>query len=139
MLGEWVDESPDSVILSTCKWSDDKTALNREFAVRVNGRVAMTVNQRIGWDPAGGQIKSWEFDSEGGHGEGLWARLGDQWIVKATGVLQNGRTATATHIITRGDPSTCRWRTVDRTVGGDVIPIADEFVMVRRAPLPKSK
>ena len=139
MLGEWVDESPDSVILSTCKWSDDKTALNREFAVRVNGRVAMTVNQRIGWDPAGGQIKSWEFDSEGGHGEGLWARLGDQWIVKATGVLQDGRTATATHIITRGDPSTCRWRTVDRTVGGDVIPIADEFVMVRCAPLPKSK
>ena len=89
-----------------------QTALNREFAVRVNGRVAMTVNQRIGWDPAGGQIKSWEFDSEGGPGEGLWARLGDQWIVKATGVLQNGRTATATHIITRGDPSTCRWRTV---------------------------
>ena len=139
MLGEWVDESPDSVILSTCKWSDDKTALNREFAIRVNGRVAMTVNQRIGWDPAGGQIKSWEFDSEGGHGQGLWARLGDQWIVKATGVLQDGRTATATHIITRGDPSTCRWRTVDRTVGGDVIPIADEFVMVRCASLPKSK
>ena len=86
--------------------------MNREFAIRVNGRVAMTVNQRIGWDPAGGQIKSWEFDSEGGHGQGLWARLGDQWMVKATGVLQDGRTATATHVITRDDPSTCRWRTV---------------------------
>ncbi len=139
MLGEWIDEAADSVILSTCKWSDDKMALNREFTIRQNGRVAMTVNQRIGWDPAGGQIKSWEFDSEGGHGEGLWARLGDQWMVKATGVLQDGRAATATHVITREDPSTCRWRTVDRTVGGDVIPVADEFVMVRRPPPPKSK
>jgi hypothetical protein len=139
MLGEWVDESPDSVILSTCTWSDDKKALIREFAIRENGRIAMTVNQRIGWDPAGGHIKSWEFDSEGGHGEGLWARLGDQWMVNATCVLQDGRTAAATHVITRDDPSTCRWSTGDKTVGGDMIPVADEFVIVRRAPLPWSK
>ncbi len=139
MLGEWVDESHDSVILSTGKWSDDKQALIREFTVRTRGQVAMKVTQRIGWDPRAEQIKSWEFDSEGGHGECLWARLGNQWMLKATGVIQDGRTATATHIITLEDPNTCRWRTVDRTVGGDVIPIADEFVMVRRAPQPKSK
>ena len=32
----------------------------------------MTVTQRIGWDPAAKQIRSWEFDSEGGFGEGTW-------------------------------------------------------------------
>ena len=114
-------------------------ALNREFTIRQNGRVAMTVNQRIGWDPAGGQIKSWEFDSEGGHGEGLWARLGDQWIVKATGVLQDGRTATATHVITERTRPPADGGRSNRTVGGDVIPVADEFVMVRRPPPPKSR
>jgi hypothetical protein len=41
MLGDWVDESADSVILSTRKWSDDKMALNREFIVRHNVRVAI--------------------------------------------------------------------------------------------------
>ena len=52
------------------------------------------------------QIKSWEFDSEGGNGEGLgW--FGNRWVVKATGVLQDGRTATATHVITHHDASTC--------------------------------
>ena len=85
------------------------------------------------------QIKSWEFDSEGGHGESLWARLGNQWVVKASGVLQDGRTATATHTITPEDPYTCRWRTTDRTVGADVVPVVDEFVMVRPAPKPRTK
>ena len=70
----------------------------------------MTGTQRIGWDPRSEQIKSWEFDSEGGHGESLWARLGNQWVVKATSVLQDGRTATATHLIAPEDPSTCHWR-----------------------------
>lgn len=41
--------------------------------------------------------------------------------------------------ITRDDPSTCHWRTVDRTVGGDVIPLADEFVMVWRAAMANAK
>ena len=134
MLGEWVDESGDSVIKSTCRWTGDKQALLREFSIRTRGKVVMTGTQRIGWDPRAEQIKSWEFDSEGGHGEGLWARLGNQWVVKATAVLQDGRTSTATHIITPQDPSTCHWRTSERTVGGEVIPVVDEFVMVRPAP-----
>jgi uncharacterized protein (TIGR02246 family) len=139
MLGDWVDESGDSVIQSTCRWTADKQALLREFTIRSLGKVVMAGTQRIGWDPRAHQIKSWEFDSEGGNGEGLWARLGNQWVVKATAVLQDGRTATATHIITPQDASTCRWRTSERTVGSEVIPVVDDFVMVRPAPGTKVK
>ncbi len=139
MLGDWVDESGDSVIQSNCRWTKDKQALLREFSIRSFGKVVMTGTQRIGWDPRAQQIKSWEFDSEGGNGEGLWARLGNQWVVKAVATLQDGRTATATHIITPQDFSTCHWRTTERTVGGEVIPIADDFVMVRPAPGSKAK
>lgn len=139
MTGDWVDESEDSLIQSSCHWTEDKQALLREFTIRCGGKVVMTGTQRIGWDPCAEQIKSWEFDSQGGHGEGLWARLGDHWIVKATAVLQDGRTSTATHVITPEDSSTCRWRTTDRTVGGHVIAVADEFVMVRPAPVAKAK
>jgi len=139
MEGDWVDESSDSVVESSCRWTADKQALVREFSIRSAGKVVMTGTQRIGWDPCSEQIKSWEFDSEGGHGESLWARLGDQWVVKATAVLQDGRTATATHLIVPEDSSTCRWRTTDRTIGGLAIPAADEFVMVRPAPRPKGK
>jgi uncharacterized protein (TIGR02246 family) len=139
LLGDWVDEASDSVIQSTCRWTADKQALLREFTIRSQGKVVMTGTQRIGWNPATEQIKSWEFDSEGGHGEGLWARLGKQWVVKATCILQDGRTATATHLVTPVDSSTCRWRTTDRTIGGLVIPAVEEFVMVRPAPGPKAK
>ena len=51
MLGEWVDESGDSVIQSTCRWTADKQALLREFTIRSSGKVVMTGTQRIGWDP----------------------------------------------------------------------------------------
>ena len=139
MVGDWIDESSDSVIESKCRWSSDKQALIRDFTIRSNGKVAMTGTQRIGWDPRSEQIKSWEFDSEGGHGEGLWARLGNQWLIKATAVLQDGRTATATHLLTPESPTMCRWRTTDRTIGGHVIPVADEFTMVRPAPGAKAK
>ena len=53
----------------------------------------MTVTQRIGWDPLTKQIKSWVFDSEGGYGDGLWTRKGNQWVIKSTGVLPDGRIA----------------------------------------------
>jgi uncharacterized protein (TIGR02246 family) len=139
LLGEWVDESGDSSVRASCRWSDDKQALVREFTIRTQGKVVMSGTQRIGWDPRGEQFKSWEFDSEGGHGEGLWARVGNHWIVKATAVLQDGRNATATHVITPESPSACRWRTTDRTIGGHVVPVTDEYVMVRPGPGPQGK
>jgi uncharacterized protein (TIGR02246 family) len=139
MLGDWVDEAHDAVTLSNCHWSPDKNFLVRDFSIKSRGHVGLTGTQRIGWDPKTRQIKSWVFDSEGGHGEGLWARLGNQWVIKATGVLQDGRVATATHILTREGKETCRWRTVDRTIGGNVVPNPDEFVMVRRPPAPGAR
>ena len=65
----------------------------------------MTVNQRIGWDPLTKQIKSWVFDSEGGYGDEFWTRKGNQWVIKSTGVLPDGRTASATHVLTPTGPT----------------------------------
>jgi uncharacterized protein (TIGR02246 family) len=139
MVGDWVDEADDSIIETSCRWSDDKTHLIRDFTIRVRGQVALTGTQRIGWDAPTGQIKAWVFDSEGSRCEELWARLGNQWIIKATGVLPDGCISTATHVLIQEDPQTCRWRTVDRTVGSDVIPDIMEFTMVRKPPQPGTK
>lgn len=139
LMGSWVDETSDAATESTFRWTDDKQAILRDFTIRSNGKVVMTGTQRIGWDPRAEQIKSWEFDSEGGHGEGLWAKIGDQWMVKATAVLQDGQTATATHLISPEEPASCRWRTYDRTIGSRVIPSVVEYVMVHPAPRPLTK
>ncbi len=96
----------------------------------------MTVEQRIGWDPLSKQIRSWVFDSEGGYGGGYWTRDGKQWFIKSTGVLPDGRTASATQILTRVGPHTARWASIQRTVGGQVVPNLQEYVMVRKPPKP---
>ena len=136
LVGEWVDEASDSVIYSTCRWSEDRNFLLREFVIHVQGKPVMTVTQRIGWDPATSQIKSWVFDSDGGYGDGLWARNGNQWIIKSNGILTDGRAATATHTLTRTGPNSARWATSNRTLGSQVVPDHRESVMVRRPPQP---
>jgi uncharacterized protein (TIGR02246 family) len=136
MVGEWVDESADAVVFTTCKWSDDKNYLLRDFTLKVEGRPATAGTQRIGWDPLTKGIKSWVFDADGGHSEGLWSRDGDRWVVKSAGVLADGRTASATNVITFVNKDTTRWASVDRTVGGEAIPDVEEITIVRRPPKP---
>jgi hypothetical protein len=138
LLGDWVDESEEAVILTTCRYTPDRAFLLREIRIEVGGKDVMTGTQRIGWDPEARQFKSWEFDSEGGHGEGLWARAGAaRWLVKARCVLADGRVATATHHVGADRGDAIRWKTTDRTVGDEALPDIAEYVLVRRPPGPK--
>jgi uncharacterized protein (TIGR02246 family) len=136
LLGDWVDETADSTVHATCRWSADKNYLLRDFTIHAQGQPVMTVEQRIGWDPLSKQIRSWVFDSEGGYGDGYWIRDGNRWIIKSTGVLPDGRTASATQVLTRVGPHTARWASTERTVGGQAVPDLQEYVMVRRPPKP---
>src|SRR5262249_43443821 len=77
LVGDWVDDGGSVVVRSSCRWSADGNFLLQDFKLEINGRNAMNVTQRIGWDPLGKRIRSWVFDSEGGFGESLWTRDGD--------------------------------------------------------------
>ncbi len=137
LVGDWVEETAESVVLTSVAWSDNKNFLIRSFDVRVQGKPALTGSQRIGWDPLTKQIKSWVFDDQGGYGEGLWMRSGDQWVIKATGVRPEGKTATATQVLTFVDKDHLKWKSIDRTRGDEVVEEIDEIVMVRKPPQPK--
>jgi hypothetical protein len=101
LLGEWVDDGGSTVVHTVCRWSDDGNFLLQEMNLQVAGRDAMQVTQRIGWDPLSKRIRSWVFDTEGGFGEGVWARLGDSWVIKSTGVKPDGEAASATRCFPR--------------------------------------
>ena len=137
LVGEWVSESADAVVQTTCQWSDNKCYLLRSFTVQMEGKPAMTGQQRIGWNPLTRQFRSWVFDSDGGFGEGDWSHDGDRWLVKAHGVRSDGRPASVTHVITRVNKDMIRWRAVDRAVAGKAAPDVDEFVLVRKPPKPR--
>jgi uncharacterized protein (TIGR02246 family) len=133
LIGDWIDESPDSVVITSCKWSDNKNFLLSDINIRVQGRNAMHLTQRIGWDPLTKQIKSWLFDSEGGYGESFWTRAGDRWLVKATAVRRDGTTASMTNIYTPTGKDAYTWQTTDRVVAGEVLPPV-EIKVVRKPP-----
>ncbi len=138
LVGDWVDESDDAVVHVHSDWSKDGNFLLRDFTVHVQGKPAMTVTERIGWDPLSRQIKSWVFDSAGGYGEGLWTQDATRWIIKSTGVLPDGRLAAATHVVARLNNYTYRWASLERTIGGRVVPDTESYVMVRTPPPPRS-
>jgi uncharacterized protein (TIGR02246 family) len=136
LIGDWIDDGGSSVVLSSCRWSDDKNFLLQEFKMQLNGRNAMNVSQRIGWDPLAKCVHSWVFDSEGGYGESLWTRDGDGWIIKATGVRPDGTTASATNSLIPTGNDGYVWKSTDRIVG-DERQSPTEVKVVRKPPEPK--
>jgi uncharacterized protein (TIGR02246 family) len=136
LVGEWVDDDGSAVVISSCRWSEDGNFLLQDFKLDINGRNAMNVSQRIGWDPLVKRIRSWVFDSEGGFGESLWTRDGNDWIIKATGVRPDGTTASATNLLTRTGADGYVWRSTDRIVADERQP-AMQIKVVRKPPQPK--
>jgi uncharacterized protein (TIGR02246 family) len=136
LVGDWIDDDGSSVVKSTCRWSEDGNFLLQEFDLQLNGQNAMRVSQRIGWDPVLKRIRSWVFDSEGGFGESLWARDGDTWLIKATGVRPDGKTGTSTNVLVPAGKDAYVWRSRDRIVGDEVSPEI-EVKVVRKPPTPK--
>lgn len=138
LIGQWVDESPAAVVITSYRWGVEKRAILSEFKIQVGGRPAMTGWQRIAWDPETKQIHSWIFDSEGGHADGVWTRNGNQWIVKMTGTRSDGTPASATNVITRVAKDRTTWQSRDRVAGDELLPDGDKIVVVRKPPQPHS-
>ncbi|MEO6809800.1 MAG: SgcJ/EcaC family oxidoreductase [Isosphaeraceae bacterium] len=134
LVGDWINESQDAVVDTTCKWSDDGQFLVREFTMKTQGEKVLSGSQRIGWDPTRHQFKMWIFDSEGGFGEGYWTRDGDRWVIKSEGIRQDGLHASATNIITRLGKDRASWQSLNRTLGSVALPEIDEFTIVRKPP-----
>jgi uncharacterized protein (TIGR02246 family) len=138
MIGDWVDQAPDSEVRLNCRWSEDGNFLIRSFTVKQQGKPVMTVTQRIGWDPLARRIRSWEFDSEGGFGEGTWSRDGERWVVKHTGVRPEGVAASATNVMVKERTDLVRWSSADRVLGDESIPGTESYVLVRVPPAPRT-
>ena len=123
MVGDWVDESGNAKVRSSIRWAVNESFLIRTYSVEINGEPSMEGTMFIGWDPQTGQIKSWVFDSAGGHGEGLWTRAADnRWVVKAHGVTLDGRPNSATQIHTLVSKDSVKTNSIDRIIGGEIAP-----------------
>ena len=67
----------------------------------------------------------WELEEllgAGGFGDGSWTRDSNQWVIRTNSVLQDGKKATATYILTHVDADTISVQARDRSVDGKAIP-----------------
>ena len=131
MIGSWVDGDDQDRIETTCKWTRNKNFITRAFTVSVEDQIDMAGMQIIGWDPASKQIRSWVFDSDGGFAEGRWTNKDNRWSVTTSGTTPDGLKATSVNVITYVDDNQFKWQSVNRMVGGELLPNIDEVVVVR--------
>jgi uncharacterized protein (TIGR02246 family) len=104
LVGQWSAESGDTKLDVSVRWNANETFLLRDLKVTREGKTVFQGSQRVGWDPRTGQLKAWTFDSDGGYGEGTWARDGDRWVIRMAGVLPDGRPNLTTTVVTPEGP-----------------------------------
>ena len=132
LIGEWVDESEEAVISGSYRWGEGRKYLAHEFTVKRAGSPVLKGTQRIGWDPLRHTIMSWTFDSQGGHGEGVWTWDRNHWLIKMQGVSAAGQASSATAFLTPLGHDSYRWESTDRVLGGEAAP--DTTVTIVRKP-----
>jgi len=123
MVGEWTlvpeDGSAKDAVPAmemSVRWDTGRMFLVRDVrltAPATNAEpVKVDVQQRIGWDPLVGRIRSWSFATDGTRGEATWFRDGNSWIAKVTTILADGTQSTAVHIYSYDGEERCQWRTM---------------------------
>jgi uncharacterized protein (TIGR02246 family) len=135
IVGDWVDESPEGRTEISFRWSDDGNFLIGDYVMSAAGAGESRSTQRIGWDPASGQVRSWTFDDDGGFTEGRWERTEEGWAVASQATMPDGTTGSATLSISVKDADHFIVRGTDRIVG-DVAEPDFEMTITRRPPRP---
>ena len=135
LVGEWVDESPDGRVETSCKWSDDGNFLLQDYVIRTKNEVTLKGTQRIGWDPVRKAFRSWAFDHSGAFTEGTWTAVQTGWMIQVEGVTPDGSRATATRMLSRVTQDSYQLETNNIAVGNVLHP-STAVRIVRRPPAP---
>jgi uncharacterized protein (TIGR02246 family) len=131
-VGDWAQDAykGEAERLSVT-WGEGQNFLIANFSTTAGAASVGSATYWIGWDPVGARLRSWIFDASGGFGEGSLARDGKRLTIKTASILQDGKKATATHVITLVDPDTISLEARDRTVDGMAIPDSKEVRLKR--------
>ncbi len=122
LVGNWTRTDDAGSVQVSCRLAMNDKFLLLDYEVADKGNAPLTVTERIGWDPAAGQLRSWYFDSRGGYGEGRWVRAGNTWTVEVTGVLDDGRAAASVNRYDLVGNGEYVWSSRERYVGGERVP-----------------
>lgn len=132
MVGDWVSEGSDVVMKISYRWDESQNFIVGTFTGMQGDQVVLKSDQRIGWDPSVGKIRSWFFDSDGGFATGYWTLLEEGWVLKSQSTSTDGSIGFADVIISPLDENRFRMVGADRIVDNERLPGFD--VIIAKAP-----
>jgi len=120
LVGDWedADKGDNLTVRSQYSWARGGNFLTRNVTVKRGADTTLEGWQIIGWDPIEGCIRSWTFDDEGGFSEGRWAREGNRWLQRETGVTADGNRMTADNTFSKISNDRFTWESNNRTLDG---------------------
>jgi uncharacterized protein (TIGR02246 family) len=122
LVGKWTAKSDDYEVNMSFDWNEKHSAIVGQHSTKEKGQFVSSGSQRIALDPSTGQLRSWVFEDDGGHGTAFWSRDGNRWVLHATNVMSEGSGGSATNILTRVNNDEILWRSVDRSIVSEGVP-----------------
>ena len=129
LIGEWVDQSEESRIEFSSRWTKNQNFIARKYAAYQGVEVTSAGLQIIGWDPKQETIRSWLFDSSGSVVEGIWNQRDDRWVVTSTGTLADGASGSFTSVFRPLEDGSYAWQKINRIVDGQLLPQLEETIV----------
>jgi uncharacterized protein (TIGR02246 family) len=133
MIGTWRSQAKDHEMLISFARETQSPFIVGQFSTTAAGKTVSLGTMKIGLDPASEQFMSWHFDTDGGHGHGLWLRERNHWVVDSRGVQGDGAATAAVNVLSRFGSDELGWRSIDRMVGGKAQPEAPPIRLKRVA------
>lgn len=134
LIGKWAGSANDHETVLTFEKEKSSPFIVGTMTKKYKGEVVASGTLKIGADPQTGQLRSWHFNNDGSHGQALWRREGNQWLLDSRNVLANGEGSAALNILFRTNENTIVWRSVERVLGNQAQPDAAPLKLTRIAP-----
>jgi len=130
-IGEWIGNSQTGEIERlSFDWTENQNFIVSSFTTTAKNVSVGDATVWIGWDPENKKVRAWLFDSTGGFGEGSWSQEGNKWSLKMANVLQDGKKATATYVLSQ-DGESITLQAKERTLDGKALPDGKEVKLKR--------
>ena len=102
------------------------------FTKKEGDNAVSTGTMRISVDPQTGQLRSWHFDEDGGHGQAVWVRDGRLWVLDCAGVTGDGSETASVNLLGRMNNDEITWQSIDRVLGDQALPDTTPIKLIRR-------
>ena len=122
LIGSWSENKENRKVETNAQWEMNKNFILMKFAMSVLDQPEFEGKLIIGWDPVKEQITSWVFDSDGGHGSGVWKKMGNKWVIENVYTFANGSRGSSTNIYTLNSDKNINFQSTEREIDGEFLP-----------------